>query len=317
MDSRLLRRLSASLSVPLLAMASYSSAQTLPVLSIGGADTSTNGWRPVLSASGGYLTDPLNDSQTGQDVCEIVGTASSPGAYFGSGTIGGVQYMGFRVRLEAIATTGGNYNLSALKQATWFGFNFDGDASVDMWVGSDNISQQTNQHQLVIANVVGQNNNTTNVGPSNASIDYSTGGSAVLPIKSYALQDGTNFSYQLVSGTNTTLGTSTGLGPDGTTDAILSWVVPYADFVSAVNSTAVMGTGFGFNSNSSFSVVVVTSNTQNTVNQDVLGLDGIVSTVSFSYSAPMTTSYPIPEASTATMASVLLLPFVLRRRRRS
>ncbi len=309
MVQRLSSGSSSVLSLSLLAglLASAAQAQTL---SLGGADTVANGWRPIMATGGGYMTDPLNDSQTGQAVCEIVGTTASPAAYFGYGTIGGVQNIGFRVRLEALAGTESN-----LKQATWFGFNFDGDSSVDLWVGMDHISQQSNQWQLVIANAANQNDNTQNIGPSNASMVYSTGGQSTLPINAYAATLNTNYTYMNASATNTTLGTSYDLDGKGTTDGLLTWAVSFADFAAAVNSAAVMGTGFGFNSNSAFTLTVVTSNTQNTVNQDTLGLSGLTS--SFIYSSPITSAIPVPEPHTALSLGVLLAPFALRRRRRA
>ncbi len=291
-------------------LAAASGSLFAQTLSLSGADTAANGWRPIMASGGGFMTDPLNDSQTGQPVCEIVGTTVSPAAYLGFGTISGVQNIGFRVRLEALAGTENN-----LKQATWFGFNFDGDASIDLWAGMDHVSQQSNQWQLVIANATNQNDNTANIGPSNAGMVYSTGGQATLPINAYAASLGTNYTYTTATAANTTLGTSYDLDGNGSTDALLTWAVPFAAFSAAVNSAAVMGTGFGFNADSNFTVTVVTSNTQNTVNQDALGITG--TSVSFAYSAPISAATPIPEPSTALVLGALLFPFAARRRRRA
>jgi hypothetical protein len=279
-------------------------------LLLSGADTPANGWRPIMASGGGYMTDPLNDSQTGQPVCEIVGTTASPAAYLGFGTIGGVQQIGFRVRLQELSANENN-----LKQATWFGFNFDGDASIDLWAGMDHVSQQSNQWQLVIANATNQNDNTANIGPSNAGMVYSTGGQATLPINAYAASNGTNYTYITSSASNTTLGTSYDLDGLGAADALLSWAVPFSAFSAAVNSAAVMGTNFGFTADTNFRVTVVTSNTQNTVNQDALGISG--TSVSFVYSAPISSATPIPEPSTALVLGALLFPFAVRRRRRA
>ncbi len=282
-------------------------AQTL---SLSGADTTANGWRTINASGGGFVTDDFNDSQTGQTVPEIVGSSVSPAAYFGYGTISSTEYLGFRVRLEELSS-----NESNLKQVTWFGFNFDGDASVDLWVGMDHKSQQSNDWQVVIANATNQNNNVENIGPSNAGMVYSTGGQTTLPINSYAAVNGTNYSYVTASASNTTLGTAYDLDGAGAVDALLSWTVPYADFVAAVNSSAVMGTGFGFNQDTLFTVTVVTSNTQNTVNQDVGGVTGL--SVIFVYSAPISAATPVPEPSTAVILAALFGPFVVRRRRRA
>lgn len=169
--------------------------------------------------------------------------------------------------------------------------------------------------KVVIANAEGQNDNAVNIGPSNAGMVYSTGGQATLPINSYAAVNGTNYSYVTASASNTTLGNVYDLDGGGSVDALLSWTVPYADFVSAVNSSAVMGTSFGFNQDTLFTVTVVTSNTQNTVNQDVGGVTGL--SVNFVYSAPISAATPVPEPSTAVILAALFGPFLVRRRRRA
>ncbi len=293
-----------------LGLVSYAPEASAVVLSLSGEDTTANGWRTINAAGGGYVTDDFNDSQTGQTVPEIVGSAAAPAAYLGYGTISSTQYLGFRVRLEELSSNENN-----LKQATWFGFNFDGDASVDLWVGMDHVSQQSQNWQVVIANAQGQNDNAVNIGPSNAGMVYSTGGQSTLPINAYAAVSGTNYSYVTASASNTTLGGGVyDLDGGGSVDALLSWTVPYADFAAAVNSSAVMGTGFGFNQDTLFTVTVVTSNTQNTVNQDVGGITGLG--VSFVYSAPISAATPVPEPSTAMILGALLMPFAMRRRRR-
>ena len=279
-------------------------------LNLTGADTTANGWRTINSASGGYMTDATNDSQTGQAVCEIVGTTASPAAYLGYGTVSSTSYIGFRVRFQSLSSTENN-----LKQCTWFGFNFDGDASVDMWVGMDHQDQNSSKWQIVIANATSQNDNTQNIGPSNASMVYSTGGQTTLPINGYTPSLNTNYAYTTVTATNTTIGSSLDLDGGGASDAILSWLVPFADFSAAINSSSVMGTSFGYNENTLFTVTVVTSNTQNTVNQDVLGLSGL--TGSFVYSEPISAATPVPEPHTAMILGALFAPFALRRRRRA
>lgn len=293
-----------------LGFVAYAPEASAVNLSLSGADTTANGWRTIDAVGGGFVTDDFNDSQTGQTVPEIVGSSAAPAAYLGYGTISSTQYLGFRVRLEELSS-----NESNLKQVTWFGFNFDGDSSVDLWVGMDHKSQQSADWQVVIANATNQNNNAENIGPSNAGMVYSTGGQSTLPINAYATVSGTNYSYVTASASNTTFGTTYDLDGAGSVDALLSWVVPYADFVSAVNSSAVMGTGFGFNQNTLFTVTVVTSNTQNTVNQDVGGITGLG--VSFVYSAPISAATPVPEPSTAVILAALFSPFVVRRRRRA
>lgn len=284
------------------------------VLDVSSADVvgGTTVWRGVTNTAGtAYLTDTggkagvavvgIEDQQTGQNVSDLVGTTTAPTLYIGYGTISSVDYIGFRVRLNTFGTVG------AIKQVTYVGFDFDNNGIADMMVGANLQSQQSANWRVVIADT---DNTMANTSPSTTGVLY---GQSISPI--YQLTTNGNDSYvnyQQVTATNDTIGGGTTISADA--DAFLTFALPYAEFVSAIQSTAVMGTSFTFDTNTTYRITAGTSQQENNINQDAMG----AMDVAFNFSSPITTSgNPVPEASTVVLFGVMLTPAlaVMARRR--
>lgn len=287
------------------------------VLDVSSADVvgGTTVWRGVTNSAGtAYLTDSggkagvavvgVADQQTGQNVSDLVGTASAPTLYVGYGTISSVDYIGFRVRLNTFDTVG------ALKQVTYVGFDFDNNGIADMVVGANLQSQQSSNWRVVIADT---DNTMANTSPSTTGIIY---GQSITPI--YQLTTNGNDSYvnyQQVTATNSTVGGVTTISGDA--DAFLTFALPYASFVAAIQSTAVMGSSFNFTTDTTYRITAGTSQQENNINQDAMG----AMDVAFSFSAPISTSgaTPVPEASTLVLFGAMIAPALglMARRRRT
>lgn len=284
------------------------------VLDVSSADvvSGTTVWRGVQNTAGtAYLTDTggkagvttvgVEDQQTGQNVSDLVGTTTAPTLYIGYGTISNVDYIGFRVRLNTFGTVG------AIKQVTYVGFDFDNNGIADMMLGANLQSQQSANWRVVIADT---DNTMANTSPSTTGVIY---GQNITPI--YQLTTNGNDSYvnyQEVTATNDTIGGGTTISTDA--DAFLTFALPYAEFVSAIQSTAVMGSSFYFDANAAYRITAGTSQQENNINQDAMGDMG----VAFNFSAPITTSgNPVPEASTVVLFGVMLTPAlaIMARRR--
>ncbi len=283
------------------------------VLDVGSADV-VNGvtvWRGVQNAAGtAYLIDQggrngdttgILDQQTGQNVSDMVGTATAPTLYIGYGTIGGVDHIGFRMRLNEFSTVG------AIKQVSYVGFDFDNNGAADMFVGVNLKPQQSTNWVVVIADT---DNSGANTSPSTTTIAY---GQQVNPL--YTLSTNGNDSYtnyQQVTAANDIVGGGTMIS--GNADAFLTFALPYSAFVAAIQSATVMGPSFNFNADTTYRITAGTSQQENNINQDAMA--GM--SVAFNFSAPVSSSgNPIPESSTVLLTGVMLAPaFALLSRRR-
>ena len=319
-------------------------------LDISGADGTGSAWRGIVnSTQTGYVVDSggkstpgsmgENDTQTGQQVSDMVGDATHPTVYIGYGTLGAsvgsttravsgtspsvtassgtyslnnVAVIGFRLRLDVFST------VSAIKQDTWVGFDLDGNGSADLMVGSD--LKTSGSFYTVITT---SDNATANTGPSVTGINYGSGGSgasAARVLYSYTTTGADALTnYQQVTSANSTVGGVTTVNADA--DAFLSFVVPYADFVSAVN--VVLGTSYTtstFDSSATFRVSAGTSQQQNNINQDAFGnINSIyVYTPEMNASGSIgSTINPVPEPASYLIFGGLLTPvaaIVARRR---
>jgi hypothetical protein len=333
------------------ALSAVSMKAVLPTLDISGNDGAGSAWRGILNSSQtGYVLDsggkttpgPMgeNDSQTGQAVADMVGDATHPTVYIGYGTLGsssgsttrsvngatGASYslnnataIGFRLRLDSVGTT------SSIKQDTWIGVDLDKDGTPDLMIGSD---LKQGQFYTVITSLsadvkTGTLANQVNTSPSNTVINYgsgNTGSSAATFLYTYTTTGADALTnYQQVSATNSTVGGVTTVNGDA--DAFLSFVVPYADFVSAVNT--VMGTTYTtttFDASATFRVTAGTSQQDNNINQDAFGGIGSI----YVYTPEMNASgsvgstiNPVPEPASYLIFGALMTPVaaVIARRR--
>jgi len=317
-------------------------------LDISGADGTGSAWRGILNStqtayvvdSGGKVTPGSmgeNDLQTGQQVADMVGDATHPTVYIGYGTLGSsagsttravagtsmtassgtyslnsVDVIGFRLRLDSFST------LSAIKQDTWIGFDLDGNGKPDLMIGSD--LKSSGQFYTVITST---NNSSTNTTPSNTGINYgsgASGASAATVLYTYTTSGADSLTnYQQVTSSNSTIGGVTTVNGDA--DAFLSFVVPYADFVSAVN--VVLGTSYttsNYATSTTFRVSAGTSQQDNNINQDAFGNINSVYVYTPEMNATGTigsTITPVPEPATYLIFGALMAPVaaVVARRR--
>lgn len=322
--------------------APFAVAQT--TLNVSGPDynTATSNWiwTPIRNSDGTFFQDTkadgtsgINDQQTGQAVSDIVGNkTTTPTIYMQNGTIGGVNAIGFRIRLNESS------NLSTLNQMTYIGLDLnytDGLGKPDIVVGVD--YKSTNTGTLVI---LGLNPTSNNTGPSDTGILYGSGANGGTPYYAYN-SSGTNrtfngtstntaaltnfstqwLSYMTVNSTNSAFA-GENLTFSGSADVLMSWAIPFADFKTTaehiMNNVLTTNGTYTFTASSTFKIWAGTSNNYNNLNQDVTSDFGVV----FTYTPPIdsTGAAPIPEPATyAQFLALLGLPACalwLRRRQR-
>jgi hypothetical protein len=271
-------------------------------------DGSSNTWNPMI---GNY--DFHVDQQTGlgnPSSSDIVGgTGTNYGflvAFNNNGNVSSIDgNIGFRVRLD---TAGGNSNNPSYTSVVWIGIDANTDGKLDVMLGAN--FQGSNSQLEIRAPGAG-----ANVSPSTTTISNAT-------YKTYAIdniEDATpaNFSYRAVNfltdggDTNDVTQNTT-----GDPDYYLSFMVPFADIVTYLGT---LSTPINIIDTTPLRFVVATSTQVNSLNQDIGGLNGGVSS-DIRWDAPgggLSTPYtPVPEPS----SSVLLLGalaggcFVRRRR---
>lgn len=211
-----------------------------------------------------------------------------------------MDYIGFRVRLNTFSTVG------ALKQVTYIGFDFDSNGAADMFMGADLKSQQTSGWKVILADT---DNSGANTSPNTTTITY---GQSVAPLYSIATNGADSLvNYQQVTAANDIAGGGTTISGDA--DAFLTFALPYAEFVAAIQNSSVMGPSFTFDANTTYRITAGTSQQENNINQDSMqAMD-----VSFNFSSPINSSgSPVPEPSTVVIFGALIAPafFAIARR---
>lgn len=263
-------------------------------------------WSAIGLSSGNAL-DYLNDQQTGQGESDIVGgTANAFYSYFdnngGASNTDGTMY--FRVRL------GADENPAGFRNIFFVGIDADRNGSLDIFVGVIANTGGTAEIRIYDA---GSNTNTS---PSTTSI-------AAPPSQKVYAVTSSNLNWSAV---NTTLDpgvTNTDLNNDGRTDHFLSFTVPFADVVSE----ALRLSGITVNDSTLMRFVIATSTQDNSLNQDLGGVNGgtrLASTwgqlgaFTQSTSALGGPAADIPEPATNALLGVGLLALATlgRRRRR-
>lgn len=279
-------------------VASISSAAVLDLTST--SDTSP--WRALMSGSVYYQdtggktgnNTGIDDQQTGQAVSDIVGDASTAAAgYVSYGTINGTQYIGFRVRLNKVGT-----DLASLNQMTYALIDVNRDGNIDLAVGGEAFS---GTGMVVIVDATGTSGNT---GPSNSTLLYGNSNTALF---SYT---GVNTGATTANLTYLTAAEATTFSGDA--DALISFAVPFADFVAAVKNVGVMGSAYSFDATSSYNVVIATSNNKNNINQDTMA--SMATGVVFKFGDTITSDgvvSPIPEPSTVIVFGALMAPVLV------
>jgi hypothetical protein len=306
-----------------------SHAQT--TLDIDGAARVSNGaggwtyntWKPMLgmpasaqTSPDGYMTDPLNDQQTGQYdsdfASSVSGNTVNSGFLVNFGTINGVEHIGFRIALNEFKTTGNLVNIRV-------GFDGNNDGIIDLFLGP---SLQNNQIGLVF-----QGTGTgTNVSPSTTTLTSAFYPTAANVGNALAFT-ADNFSNIELTPANIAAhypgwATQDGKNP-GDIDALISFAIPLADINAAL---AELGKGFAIGPETFMRWVAFTATQNNSINQDVYGLPKIannngIGNTSYTDFLPLMNAYgqPVPEPSSYGLLLGAGLGALLlgRRRRRS
>lgn len=227
--------------------------------------SSTASWVPILYSNPADA-DPALDHQTGIRDADIVGSADDPSFYtsfYNGGTPGTLTdgEIGFRLRVA------GDKNPSGFESAFWVGIDANLDGVVDLFAGA------------IEGSKVGLYPAGTgaNISPSTTSIEVSQ---PYYEVTSSSL----NYAFQQVSPTldpgvtNLNLDGGSGGGGDHT-DYFASFIIPFNELVTAINGLG-LNIGSNFNENSGIQYIVATSNNQNTLNQDLNGINGQLSSTS-------------------------------------
>jgi hypothetical protein len=252
--------------------------------------------------SSGNPNDYFADQQTGSKEADIVGTLQSPGFYTafdddGSLTAGTIYY---RVRVASDLPTSGQFN-----SALFVGFDANADGILDIFLGVDN---RGSSNQIKIWNA----GTGANVSPSTTSV------ASPANQKVYN-ETASNYSFTAVNSIIDPAASSFDIDNDGHTDFFISFSVPFAD---VVNETARL-TGITIDKNSPLRYVVVTSQQDNSFNQDLGGVQGGVGSTSTwtqlgaisAVLAPVTTTAAPDPGPALTLVTGLAALVALRLRR--
>lgn len=206
----------------------------------------TYGW------TGGPVADPTADSRTGIVEAEIVGTTNRASLYklfYDGGTPSLTDgQLAFRMRLAADSGSAG------FGKSAFVGLDGNGDGKLDIFVAVNN-SAANNMTIWPAGNGANNSPSTTTVGGP--------------PLFTYT-ENASNYNWIVVDATSDPGQTQFDLDGGGQPDQFLSFVIPFADVVSAMNSVGVTN----FNQNSVVNFVGLTGNQDGKLNQDINGVNG-------------------------------------------
>jgi hypothetical protein len=279
----------------LLCLGSSASAATIV------PSSSTTSWTPINYPS--LLPDTYDDQATGIPEADIVGSTTDPAFYYRFDDAGTVSTtdgaIAFRVRIGADKPPSGYDHFLGV------GLDANLDGALDLFLAVDNSG---NPDRVGIFDA-GPGANTS---PSTTSIVTSA-------LFSYALS-ASNFHFGAVNATIDPTASSFDLDGDSSTDYFVSFVVPFADVISALSAQGIAG----FTDTAVMSFVVGSSTQPNALNQDLGGpTGGTTSTQTWgqlgAMSSPLSSSggFVVPEPETAPLVSFGLIALAARRRARS
>ena len=251
---------------------------------------------------GSSIPDPYQDEQATAEDSDIIGNAANAAFYKafwdggtpGAGTDG---EMGFRVRMAGDKTPAG------FNHQMFVGFDLNANGSMDLFLGA-------NSAELTLR-APGSGANTS---PSTTTISNSPFYTAAATPLTYDWSPVTAALDPAATGFN--LDGQTG-GSSNHTDHFLSFKLSFAEFVRAAGLA-----GYSINDATPLSMVFATATQSNSLNQDLGGVSGGVSSaltwsalgaLSRSYSAASAAPVPEPEALSLSALSCAVL--LMRRRR--
>lgn len=246
--------------------------------------------------TGGVLSDPTYDQQTGQGEDDFVGDGTNGyyGFYLKGGQINGQDSLVFRVRLNVLGTQQGTPRFTGNIR---FGVDGDGDGDVDLYFGVSTAQAQVPIIQFQDPTGTAPNANTS---PSTSAL-----GTAYGTISTNA----SNYSYtEVTDGSNY----HTNKPDQPNTDAFLTFALPFSTFKAYLEARL---PGKTITLDSFLRFVAFSSTQGNAVNQDVYGLGSLAdgnATVRYDEGGGFTNFYNghgsvIPEMSTALQMAVFLM----------
>lgn len=262
----------------------------------------TTQWSGVRYATNNpAVPDPGNDQQTGSKEGDIVGNATTPSIFtrfYNGGTPSLTDgQIAFRFRLAE------EKNPPGFTGCAYVGLDGNRDGAMDLFVGVVN-SGSGGEIGIYRAG------NGGNTAPNNTSM-FTPG------LFTYT-ETTANYSWALVNSTIDPQTLNFDVDAGGVTDRFLTFVLPFADLLSAF---ATVGLG-GLNQNSVVSFVAGTSTQANSLNQDLNGVNGDVNSGTVwaalgALSNPTTldgAAVPEPASSTLVLLGLAACGFKLRRR---
>ena len=263
--------------------------------------SSTTLWIPVQYPT--LLPDFADDQRTGIPEADLVGDASNPAFYFRFDDAGTPSLTDGAIAFRA--RVGADKNPAGFDHFIGVGIDANNDNALDLFLAVENSG---NPDRVGIYDA-GSGANTS---PSSTTINST-------PLFSYALSV-SNFNFGPVNATIDPPATSFDLDVDGETDYFVSFVIPFADVVSAL---AAQGIG-GFDDTDTMRFVVGSSTQANALNQDLGGPNGGTTSTStwaalgaISNNASASGGFvPAPEPGTGVLLGLALASLAAERRRR-
>jgi hypothetical protein len=214
----------------------------------------TTTWNALLYPPGSPVTpDPFSDQQTGSKESDIVGTASVASfftRFYDGGTASLIDgQIAFRLRIAE------QQNPPGFSGAAFVGIDGNGDGTLDLFVGVDNSGSFDHVGIWTAGNGL-------NVSPSTTSIQSP-------PAISYA-ETGLNYDWSPLNATIDPTTMTYDVDNGGNVDYFISFLVPFADLVSMFSTVGIQNV----DENSIFSYVAATATQDNSLNQDLNGVNG-------------------------------------------
>lgn len=213
--------------------------------------TDTTGWNTWQKADLSFMSDTIADQQTGQGADDFVSDATYAGFYQKAGTIGGVDSMLFRARMDkfdGVNQWGNGGNLG-------IGLDVNGDGALDLILMMSENSGNVNNRVRTIT--WGKPGTGANTGPSTTSWTFPTQTAITLT---------TNTTYNVMQASDGSL-------LNGTPDMFLSFAVSFANLQAAIRAYTPLTT-FTMTYDTRMSFIAFTTTQANALNQDLFGTTG-------------------------------------------